>query len=411
MGAGCKPRARVRDSVSGVLCGSNRALRGVEGACKPIRTCAISGLLMHAIALQFAVEGGGDRRHFAAGGLAGHPGLEQHFGGQLFERGGAGLRHGSRQDRSARADRVVQLLQDGGRKPRRHAPQETAAPAPDHFSNPRHHRPSARPVGLRPHRQLFAAAARQLDQAEPSVQRAAREMERIAGVASSKGAATVRLTPSGKALPARPASRCKELESAVRKSPNSTAGSTARSPSAPAAGAQPDHSKGLASWCERRPAASIEMIDGPYDLLIHSLAMGEIDMLVGALRESPAPRGLRAGNAVRRRAWRSSARVRPSAHGSTSPAPADLASYPWILPRKGTPTRAIFDALRGRHGIETQGFGLIETGSLVAIRGITDGDRPADGALARRQIAMSAAPAILPSCCRWSCRAPNGPSV
>ena len=48
----------------------------------------------------------------------------------------------------------------------------------------------------------------------------------------------------------------------------------------------------------------------------------------------------------------------------------DLAAYPWMLPRQGTPTRAIFDCFAAEAGLSNAGRGLIETGSLVAIRGI-----------------------------------------
>ncbi len=48
---------------------------------------------------------------------------------------------------------------------------------------------------------------------------------------------------------------------------------------------------------------------------------------------------------------------------------ADLARYPWILPREGTPTRRSCDALLDRVGAQHE-KGLLETGSQASVRGL-----------------------------------------
>jgi DNA-binding transcriptional LysR family regulator len=48
----------------------------------------------------------------------------------------------------------------------------------------------------------------------------------------------------------------------------------------------------------------------------------------------------------------------------------ELASYPWVVARKGTPNRRTFDALAAAFPDGPQTQGTVETGSLTALRGI-----------------------------------------
>jgi len=296
-------------------------------------------------------------------------GLEEHFGGQLFERRPGGIYVTERgRIAAARADRVVDLL---------------AAAVADLTRHVRAGRGSG-PELLETHATIahlralaafartgsFAAAARQLDQAEPSVQRAAREIERIAGVPLFEGRPrTVRMTPTGMALAGSASLALKELESAAEE----VAELDGRFDGHVTVGTLPlvrtrIIPDTLVRWCARWPRASVKMVDGPYDLLINSLALGEIDILVGALRESPAPRGF-----VQEKLFEDTlaivARAGHPLADRLSLQPSDLASYPWVLPRKGTPTRGIFDSFAAEHALSND-QGLVETGSLVTIRGL-----------------------------------------
>ena len=326
-------------------------------------------LLKHAIALNSlskAAEMVGISQPAASQAIAG---LEEQFGGQLFERRPGGIFVTPRGHiTAARADRVLDLLREA-------AAGLAAQRRPGKGGGPELLETHATIAHLRALTAFartgsFAAAARALDQAEPSVQRAAREIERIAGMSLFEGRPrTVRLTQAGLGLAASASLALKELESAHQE----VAELDGRFDGHVAIGIMPlvrtrVIPATLATWCRRRPQASIEMIDGSYDVLIHALALGEIDMLVGALRESPGPRGFEQetlfedGLAI----------VARSGHPLLAKGdvrPADLAGYPWVLPRKGTPTRTIFDSFAAEVGL-AQPFGLIETGSLVAIRGI-----------------------------------------
>lgn len=311
--------------------------------------------------------------------------LEDHFGGALFERRGAGV-HATPRGLivAGRAERALELLREANAKLARQS-RIGRALAQDLLET---HATIAhlRAVAAFAQTGSFSAAARRLGQAEPSVQRAARELERVGGVALFDGRQTVRFTPTGAMLAGYASLMLRELESAldeVRELDGRFDGRVVigtlplvRTKVVPHA---------VAEWTARRPAASIEILDGAYDVLINGLAIGDFDMLVGALRESPPPRGLvqevlfEDGLAIIARAGHPLV-DRPSASH------ADLSRYPWVLPRRGTPTRTIFDDLAARHGIQPAEYGVVETGSLVALRGILlETDRLT--ILSRRQIA------------------------
>lgn len=326
-------------------------------------------LLKHAIALNSlskAADAVGISQPAASQAIAG---LEEQFGGQLFERRPGGIYVTQRgQIAAARAERVLDLLREAAETlaSQRRSGRGGGAELLETHATIAH----LRALSAFARTGSFSAAARQLDQAEPSVQRAAREIERIAGLSLFEGRPrTVRLSPAGMALAGSASLALKELESAYQE----VAELDGRFDGHVAIGMLPlvrtrIIPMTLTAWCARRPQASIEMIDGSYDVLIHALALGEIDMLVGALRESPGPRGF-VQETLFENGLAIVARAGHPLLGKTSVTPADLCDYPWVLPRKGTPTRAIFDGFAAENGM-TQPYGLIETGSLVAIRGI-----------------------------------------
>jgi LysR family transcriptional regulator, regulator for genes of the gallate degradation pathway len=216
----------------------------------------------------------------------------------------------------------------------------------------------------------FSGAARALGQTEPSIQRASREVERIAGVALFDGSfRALRLTPAGETLSRHAALMLKEVAAAqaeLREREGRFDGRLVvgtlplvRTRIVPEA---------VVALTARYPEAKIEIVDGPYEQLAHSLRMGTCDLLVGALREGSVAPGLdeevlfRDGLAIVARAGHPLA-----GHPLTG---SDLAGYPWVLPRRDTPSRAILDRLMQGWGLDLQERGHVETGSLVALRGI-----------------------------------------
>lgn len=218
----------------------------------------------------------------------------------------------------------------------------------------------------------FAAAALAMGQTEPSVQRAARELERIGGVPLFTGAhRALQLSSEGRQVAARASLALAELDRAheeLREQRGLYDGRLvvgalplARTSILPEA---------VVSLTARHPEARVELVDGAYEDLVHRLGIGRIDMIVGALRQERAPVAVEEESLFTDRLAIVARRDHPLA-GAAMPDPARLAEFAWVLSRKGTPNRAVFDEricplLSGQTGRR----GHVVTGSLVALRGI-----------------------------------------
>jgi DNA-binding transcriptional LysR family regulator len=117
-----------------------------------------------------------------------------------------------------------------------------------------------------------------------------------------------------------------------------------------------------------RPEVQVGVVDGPYDDLLHGLRHGKLDLIIGALR-IPVP----IEDVVQETLFCDRlAVVARNGHplsGRRALSVSDLASYPWVIPKRGPPTREHFDALLRNAGLDTP-KGLIESSSLVLIRGL-----------------------------------------
>jgi DNA-binding transcriptional LysR family regulator len=139
------------------------------------------------------------------------------------------------------------------------------------------------------------------------------------------------------------------------------------------------------------PDAQFLIQDGSYDQLLHSLRAGELDLIVTAARPLPTDDVVNVPLfddllAVVVRA------DHPLAVSGVA-ALEDLRPYPWILPRRDTPTRQRCDALRARIGGPEQS-GMVETGALVSVRALLlESDRLT--VLSRHQIAVDVKSGIL----------------
>ncbi|PWK58130.1 LysR family transcriptional regulator [Roseicyclus mahoneyensis] len=112
--------------------------------------------------------------------------------------------------------------------------------------------------------------------------------------------------------------------------------------------------RALARFREARPRQPVSVIDGVYGELLAALRRGDIDVIVGALRD-PAP----IGDVVQERLFDDrlafiAGRAHPMA-GRTAIAVADLAREPWVVPRPGTPARAQFDGIFAAAGVAPPG--------------------------------------------------------
>ena len=114
-----------------------------------------------------------------------------------------------------------------------------------------------------------------------------------------------------------------------------------------------------------RPTLPIRALDGPYDDMMAGLRRGEVDFLVGALRD-PAP----IGDVVQEFLFDDSlVMVARPLHPLMARADltlTDLAAHPFVVSTEGTPTRAAFDRLFRTAQIAP--VSLVETGSMILMR-------------------------------------------
>ncbi|MBI1217592.1 MAG: LysR family transcriptional regulator [Rhodobacteraceae bacterium] len=122
----------------------------------------------------------------------------------------------------------------------------------------------------------------------------------------------------------------------------------------------------IVQFRKSRPHLPIRVLDGPYADLLAGLRRGEIDMLVGAIRD-PAP----IGDVVQHVLFHDAlvlvaGRDHPiRAEGAITLD--DLARYPWVVSVQGTPSRAHFDRLFAPLGARAP-HSIVESGSLILMR-------------------------------------------
>jgi LysR family transcriptional regulator, regulator for genes of the gallate degradation pathway len=126
--------------------------------------------------------------------------------------------------------------------------------------------------------------------------------------------------------------------------------------------------KAIIALLDEHPDIDIKTTESPYPDLMAGLRCGDVDFLLGALREIDDDEGIieeilfeeplsivvRASHPLVRR---------------KKPRWSELLSYKWVLPRHGTPTRALFEKSVAEKSEETPQH-VVETSSLVTLRGL-----------------------------------------
>lgn len=112
-----------------------------------------------------------------------------------------------------------------------------------------------------------------------------------------------------------------------------------------------------------RPDVRVSVVAAPYAELLHGLRHGELDLLIGALRD-PLPMD----DVVQETMFHDTLSiVARSGHPLTAKKQIDvddLTAYPWVVPEQGIPTRDHFQALmQGKTAVG----GLVESSSIVLI--------------------------------------------
>ena len=125
--------------------------------------------------------------------------------------------------------------------------------------------------------------------------------------------------------------------------------------------------RALAEFRRLRPATALSVVDGPYEDLLAGLRRGEIDLLIGALRQ-PAP----VPDVTEERLFTDDLVLvaRPGHPLLAAPLTVlALTGFPWILPRADTPSRAHFEqALDALGAGDLPRPALIECGSAILMR-------------------------------------------
>ncbi len=292
--------------------------------------------------------------------------LEARLGASLFEHGPDGMAvTPAGRLFCARAARALEFLRAGAREIARAAGRGRAAPELDRLITVAQLRAliAVSAAGN------FSLAARTIGLSQPSVHRAAKELERLAGVPLFEAATHgIELTRSAQFLAQQARLAFVEIEHGFAEVGELSGGDSGRV----VVGAMPlARSHVLPEAIDRlmrdRPNALVRVVDGPYRDLLHGLRNGEIDMLIGALRD-PAPIEDVEQIALFEDRLAVVARVGHPLFAQSRICAADLMAYPWVVSPQGAPTRAYFEAMFSPQERDRLP-GLIETSSLIMVRG------------------------------------------
>jgi LysR family transcriptional regulator of gallate degradation len=216
----------------------------------------------------------------------------------------------------------------------------------------------------------FTGAAATTNLAQPTIHRAVRQLEHGLGIKIFEvSGKTVRATAAGKIFVRFARLAVVELEAALDEivalhSPfwgRIVVGSLplARAALLPAA---------LARFSRENPAASAMVLEGSYPAMLEALRHGEIDILLGALRD-PAP----APDVVQTPLFSTGLYMVANATHPLAkigkPSVAQLARYPWVISHAGAPMRDKWERFMNAARVPRPER-IIECGSVVVIRGL-----------------------------------------
>ena len=192
----------------------------------------------------------------------------------------------------------------------------------------------------------FEAAARRLKISQPALHRSARDLERVVRRSLYQRAARG-LAPTSQAreLARRLKVALRELEYGIDEMRTVQGIFTARI----AVGNIPHSgthllSKAINQFLASYPAASVHILDGPYEPLLDALRGGDLDLLFGVLRRPTWATDVREEFLFSNPYVVVVRRQHPLAHVRNITL-RDLAQYDWILPARGAPRREAFERL------------------------------------------------------------------
>lgn len=210
----------------------------------------------------------------------------------------------------------------------------------------------------------FLGGARATGASQPALHRAIRELEGVCGVAlAQRQGQRVGLTAAGTKLARHVRLAGAELAAARQEltTPEGAGRITVGAMPLCRARLLP---QAIAGMMRSTPGFCFDVAEGSYAELVDPLREGRIDLMIGALRE-PCPLDLMQKLLFVDRLAVVGRQEHPLARKDTVSI-SDLAAFPWIIGRSGTPLRRHWDALLGASSPEAR----IECGSVMTIRGV-----------------------------------------
>ena len=293
--------------------------------------------------------------------------LEDAAGAALFERAGFGVsetKAGAMMVRRAR--RAIELMAQVERMIRTKHPKMTiSAPLYRHVTASQ-----LRALVAVVETGGYSLAARRLGLAQPTVHRAAKDLEAVLGISLFQRAA--RGVEPGEA--AKLLARYAELVFAeVRQGFEELWEQQGRTNSRVAVGCLPLVRSGflpatVTQLLSKYPDARVSILDGPYSEQLHALRYGQIDWLIGALRDPPPTTDI-VQQALFEQPLAIVVRPGHPLLKKGSPAIDQLARLEWVAPRPMAPARKFFDEFFERNDVRTP-TRIIECSSLITTRGL-----------------------------------------
>ena len=216
----------------------------------------------------------------------------------------------------------------------------------------------------------YSLAARRLGLAQPTVHRAAKDLEAVLGISLFQRAA--RGVEPGEV--AKLLARYAELVFAeVRQGFEELWEQQGQTNSRVAVGCLPLVRSGflpatVTQLLSKYPDARVSILDGPYSEQLHALRYGQIDWLIGALRDPPPTTDI-VQQALFEQPLAIVVRPGHPLLKTGSPAIDQLARLEWVAPRPMAPARKFFDEFFERNDVRTP-TRIIECSSLIATRGL-----------------------------------------
>ncbi len=195
----------------------------------------------------------------------------------------------------------------------------------------------------------FSHAARLLGVSQPAVQRAARDLEQLTGLVLFEPARRgISLTPAAGAL----ARNARLAVSELRQGMFEVAAHLGRDSTCIVIGTLPLSRTSLLPMAVSRfldesgRGVQVQCVDGPYDRLLRELRHGEIDFILGALRDPPPADDIEQEQLFADRLSVVAAADHPLA-GRSGLTLRETLKFPWIAPPRDTPTgRYLFERLK-----------------------------------------------------------------